>query len=74
MLQKERAMKKVVCLLLFVFLFSPILSSQNHKKVKTRTFDHLKRRYPRKHGLQPHGEKLEQDDFGYTPTKIAHRN
>lgn len=66
-------MKKIVCLLFIFSLYFPMLCGQS-KKVKTGTLDHLKRRYPRKHGLQPHGDKFEQDDFGYMPHKKAYRN
>ncbi len=66
-------MKKIVCLLIVLSLYFPLSCAPHNKKVKTGTLDHLKRRYPRKHGLQPHGE-LEQDDFGYMPNKKAYRN
>ncbi|MDP3787954.1 MAG: hypothetical protein Q8Q60_01385 [Candidatus Chromulinivorax sp.] len=66
-------MKKTICLMFVLSLCFPVYSSHN-KKIKTGTFDHLKRRHPRKHGLQPHGDKLEQDDFGYMPNKKAYKN
>jgi hypothetical protein len=42
-------------------------STSKTEEDRSEIFSHLKRRYERGYGLQPHGEKIEQDDFGYTP-------
>ena len=76
-LKKGRAMKKLLCLFILLTSFKSSYCYQSQLHLKTSiedrqkgdsdSFGHLKRRYPRKYNFKRNLNRLERDDFGYTP-------
>ena len=63
-------MKKVLCLFFMLIIFRSAYCYQFQsylQKNESEMFAHLKRRYPRKYNFKRNLNRLERDDFGYTP-------